>query len=395
MLEFEGKYGKAVVMLDELEQKTISQIYEFLNHPGFINDIRIMPDTHVGKGSVIGFTMPLNPDMVIPNIVGVDINCGMYFFFVGKGIFISMSRKEIDDRIRERVPFGTSVHKKPVKIDTGFWPSVTADYRIFVMKFNKKYGTSYTPINFTEDWLRNKCDQIGMDYTRAVQSIGTLGGGNHFIELGQSENTGNYGFTIHSGSRQLGLKIANYWQKKAGKGQLAYLTGDDMFGYLGDTIFAQAYASLSRLHMARHIVDACDLDWEMDVSGIIKTNHNFIDFDDFIIRKGAIRSYKGELMIIPFNMEDGILICEGKSNPYWNYSAPHGAGRVDSRRWAKENLDLKKAKNNMDKKKIYYSKLPIDETKEAYKPAELIEKAIAPTATIVDRLKPIIAMKDD
>ena len=128
---------------------------------------------------------------------------------------------------------------------------------------------------------------------------------------------------------------------------------------------------------------------------MICTNHNFISFDDFIIRKGAVPSYKGKKMIIPFNMEDGILICEGKSNPEWNYSAPHGAGRVGSRAWAKKNLSKPDAEHRMKQKKIYCSKLPADELRDAYKPASVIEDAIEPTATIIDRLIPLIAMKDD
>lgn len=216
---------------------------------------------------------------------------------------------------------------------------------------------------------------------------------NHFIELGQSVYTKRHTFTIHSGSRQFGFKICKYWQKKAGKGDLAYLTGDDMFGYLSDTIFAQCYAEINRQHMANHLLEALGLNW-YGVKEVIKSNHNFIDFDDFIIRKGAIRSYIGEKMVIPFNMQDGILLCEGKSNPEWNFSAPHGAGRLGSRRWAKENLDLDEARENMEQNDIYCSKLPLDEVKSAYKDPKLIEDAIAPTADIIDRFKPVLAMKE-
>jgi len=212
--------------------------------------------------------------------------------------------------------------------------------------------------------------------------------------LGKSILLGDYFFTVHSGSRQFGLKICNYWQKKAGKGQLAYLTGQDAFGYLSDMVVAQMYAELNRLHMVRRILNILDMKHE-DVKMEIKTNHNFIDFDDFVIRKGAIRSYISEQMIIPFNMEDGILICEGRSNPEWNFSAPHGAGRVGSRSWAKKNLNLEEAQHRMEKSKIFCSKLPKDELKGAYKDPEIIEKAITPTAMIIDRLKPVIAMKDD
>jgi len=396
MLEYKGKYGTANVMLDTFEdeqaQVTISQIYEFLNHPAFTNPISIMPDCHKGEGTVIGFTMEMVPDKIIPNIVGVDINCAMFYMNIGKSIFIKFTREEIDSKIRENIPFSQNVHTHFPRIEGGFWDVASEAHRLFTMKFNKKFKTSYSPMIFNTDWLKSKCEDIKMDYDRTLKSVGTLGGGNHFIELGKSQETGDYGFTIHSGSRQFGYKIAKHWQRKAGKGSLAYLTGDDVFGYLSDVVFTQHYAELNRLFMASHILEACELEWS-DVSEIIKTSHNFIDFDDFIIRKGAIRSYIGEKMIIPFNMEDGIIICEGKSNPEWNYSAPHGAGRVDSRRWAKENLDLDKAKHRMKQKDIYCSNLPLDETKEAYKDPKLIEDAIEPTAKIIDRLMPVLACK--
>jgi len=165
-----------------------------------------------------------------------------------------------------------------------------------------------------------------------------------------------------------------------------------MFGYLADVVFTQAYANESRDVMQNLIYRIT----QQDVKESISCVHNFIDFDDFIIRKGAIRSYKDEKMIIPFNMEDGILICEGKSNPDWNFSAPHGAGRVGSRRKMKEDesIVIEDIKTRMEKKGIYCSKLPKDEIKEAYKDPKLIEDAIEPTATIIDRLIPVLAMKD-
>jgi tRNA-splicing ligase RtcB len=393
MLEYQGKYGKAKVMIDDIDQATISQIYEFLNHPAFTNPIAIMPDTHAGNGAVIGFTMEMT-DMIIPNVVGVDINCGMYSFNVGKNVLAEMSKSDIDSAIRKAIPFGPNVHKEPVNLDESFWKSVMIKHRDFVMKYNKRFNTNYEPGKFDDSWLKQKCDDIGIDVGRTIQSIGTLGGGNHFIELGKSILLGDYFFTVHSGSRQFGLKICNYWQKKAGKGQLAYLTGQDAFGYLSDMVVAQMYAELNRLHMVRRILNILGMKHE-DVKMEIKTNHNFIDFDDFIIRKGAIRSYISEQMIIPFNMEDGILICSGRSNPEWNFSAPHGAGRVGSRAWAKKNLNLEEAQHRMEKSKIYCSKLPKDELKGAYKDPEIIKRAITPTAMIIDRLKPVIAMKDD
>jgi len=392
MLEYTGKYGTAKVMIDFIDKATVSQIYEFLNHKAFTNPIVVMPDCHYGKGAVIGFTMPMT-NMIIPNIVGTDINCALFFINIGKTILNEMSRIDIDKMIRNLIPFGNKVHKESPVIDKGFFKSVSDEHRKFVMKFNKRFDTHYDPIDYDISYLEQKCNEIGMSFDRTIKSIGTLGSGNHFIEMGKSLLTDDYCFTVHSGSRQFGYKVCQYWQKKAGKGVLAYLTGDDMFGYLSDTVLAQKYADLNRLHMINYVLEACNYTWT-NVKQSIQTSHNFIDFDDFIIRKGAIRSYIDEYMIIPFNMEDGILICSGRSNPEWNYSAPHGAGRVGSRRWAKENLDLETTKERMEKNNIYFSKLPIDELKEAYKDPKIIENAIKPTAMIVDRIKPILVMKD-
>jgi tRNA-splicing ligase RtcB (3'-phosphate/5'-hydroxy nucleic acid ligase) len=393
MLEYKGKYGIAKVMLETFEndgEKTVQQIYEFLNHPAFTNPISIMPDCHVGKGAVIGFTMKLT-DKVIPNVIGVDIGCGMLSCNFEKLLLDHVaSLEELDQRIREKIPFSTSVNEKFEDIPNPFYMIANKKLKDFQTTFNNEFKTDYTIPVIDEEWIKNKCKEIDMDYERTVKSLGTLGGGNHFIEVGIG-NDDNFWITIHSGSRQFGLKIATYHQKKAGKGVLTYLEGQDMFNYLVDMNIAQIYADFNRIFMLNRIT------WITDIFPFerISSVHNYIDFNDFIIRKGAIASYENSKMIIPFNMEDGILICEGKSNEEWNYSAPHGAGRVDSRRWAKENLSLDEAKHRMEEKGIYSSKIPIDETKLAYKDPKIIEDAIEPTATIINRLKPILSCKGD
>jgi len=445
MFEIEGKYGKAKIMIDGVDEETMSQIYVFLNHPAFTNPISIMPDTHYGKGAVIGFTMPIT-DKVIPNTIGVDLNCGVLTFNVGKDIFDNITRKELDKHIRREIPFGYKVHENEVFDinDQKFWKEVNEEVRQFTLKFNKKFNTNYSPVVFSKIHLEFCCDKIWKcDYNRVVKSIGTLGGGNHYIEVGKSENTGDYWITIHSGSRNLGLSIAKYWQniakrnldngirvdferevkkvlkdckksdirkeldalkekykdKNVAKG-LEYLENKDMFGYLVDVIFAQKYAKKNREVMAQIIIDGLNV----DVKETIESVHNYIDFNDFIIRKGAISSYKirkgaissykDQKILIPFNQEDGMLICEGKSNKEWNYSAPHGAGRVGSRTWAKKNLSKQDARKRMDKKGIYCSLLPLDETRDAYKKASIIEEAIGPTAKILDRIIPVLNLKD-
>lgn len=391
MFAIKGKYTTAIIMLDSVDEETLKQIYEFVSHEAFTNTVIVMPDTHAGKGAVIGFTMEL-PDKVIPNVIGVDKGCGMLSFDIGQGALQDLPPERIDGLIREVVPFGTDVNKSSNRrgIDL-LLTLVNPQLVVFVEKFNKKFNRNYTAPFINVDALKDMCKKINMDYERAVNSLGTLGGGNHFIEVGESQNTKNTVITVHSGSRQLGLKSANYHQRKAGKSPLAYLQGDDMFEYLVDLLIAQTYAVVNRVLMMERINKVLDIEKTL---GVITSVHNYIDFRDFVIRKGAISSYDDQKIIIPFNMEDGILICRGKSNSEWNYSAPHGAGRIGSRTWAKEALSNEDAQKRMKEKGIYFSKLPTDELKGAYKDPKVIEDAIEPTAEIIDRIRPVIACKD-
>jgi len=391
---YKGEYGEATSMIDEMDQATVGQIYEFLNHEAFTNQIAIMPDCHKGNGAVIGFTMPLT-DKVIPNVVGVDIGCGMLSVNVGKRLFETFTKEEIDVIIREKIPFGYSVHAMERFSDwDGFYKGTNRAIREFVMAWNRYDGRTTPIVEFLpivgEESMLFKCEeQFGMDWNRYLASMGTLGGGNHFIEISKSEETGDYWLTVHSGSRQFGLKVCQYHQRKAGKGALAYLEGWDAFDYLVDMVIAQRYADINRVVMATNIMESLGL----QASETVVSVHNFIDFNDFIIRKGAIASYKDQKMIIPWNMEDGIVLCEGKSNPEWNYSAPHGAGRAGSRAWAKKKFSSEKAYDRMKKKGIYSSCVPVDEVKEAYKDPAVVEQYLEPTATIVDRLIPVLNLK--
>ena len=272
-----------------------------------------------------------------------------------------------------------------------------------------------------------------VDFDYVVRSLGSLGSGNHFCEVGRSQNTDDIWITIHSGSRHLGKKVCEYWQKIASnkkvfgfgetreviksikdfspKGEwdrriksfynelkkikpspLDFLEGKEKDGYIEDMKFCQDYASMNRLIIMKDVMTILNIHQEKDE---IESVHNYIDFKDNIIRKGAIRSYIGERMIIPFNMRDGILICEGKSNPDWNFSAPHGAGRVYSRSKAKAELSLEKFSKDMEG--IFSTSVcngTIDESPDAYKDSKIIEQAIEPTAKILDRIIPIHNMKD-
>jgi len=441
MIIFEGKYTQAKVMIDQIDESCSSQITQFINHPAFTNPVAIMPDTHAGKGSVIGFTMEMT-DKIIPNTIGVDIGCGMLSVSLPTGIHLYLKR--VDEMIREAIPFGFEVHdtKPLMNMERYFpWKMLSEQNRQFCMAFNRKFNKSMTPIEYTYDWFLHKCNAINMNAIRANNSLGTLGGGNHFIEMGESKNNKNIWLTVHTGSRQLGERICRYWQtmpvaadrKKAemifkvslDKAKSLYTTKQDrkkipavikglkqelgldrpsksreldyiedahLEGYLTDMIFAQTYAKVNRQLIINKIIELLDISSQPPPP--IDTIHNYIGFNDFIIRKGAISSYEKQVMIIPFNMRDGILICEGKSNPEWNYSAPHGAGRVLSRAKAKEKLDLAEFEKQMNG--IYSTsvgKSTLDEAPDAYKDPEIVEKAIEPTAIVLDRIKPIINLK--
>jgi len=404
---------KAKIMVDGVDETTMSQIYVFLNHPAFTNPIAIMPDCHYGKGAVIGFTMPIT-DKVIPNTIGVDIGCGVLSFNVGKNILSDISRKELNGHIRREIPFGYKVHEGKLPsgdYDQNFWKEVNEEVRQFTLKFNKKFNTNYSPAKFSKRNLEIDCENTWKcDYNRVVKSIGTLGGGNHYIEVGKSEKTGDYWITIHSGSRNLGKSIAEYWQRVAKKylddgiktkfdKEVKKLLKNTKGIYRGIELDAlkEKYKDKNVAKGLEYLegVDQIIIDGlNVDVKETIESVHNYIDFNDFIIRKGAISSYKDQKILIPFNQEDGMLICEGKSNKEWNYSAPHGAGRVGSRTWAKKNLSKQDARKRMDKKGIYCSLLPLDETRDAYKKASIIEEAIGPTAKILDRIIPVLNLKD-
>ena len=400
MFELTGKYAKAKVMIDNVESTVIAQVIGILNHPTF-NDInvRIMPDTHAGKGCVVGFTakIDLKNPQIIPNLIGVDISCGMISINIGNTL--PMSIAGINTKIQETIPLGFSVNSKPK------------------VKLNKAYDT-----------LAKK---VGANYSRVLNAVGSVGGGNHFIELGISSSgstsCGDYWLTIHTGSRNLGKCVCEYHQdkalayiskkascpvdefKKIYSGEilgrkikefndakpkvdkdLCYLEGDGALEYLEDMKLCQEYASLNRETIINEIVKACGFSVQDKIASI----HNFIDFNDGILRKGAIRSYLGERMVIPFNMRDGLLLCEGKSNVDWNYSAPHGAGRVMSRSVAKKTVSLDDYKTSMSGVfSTCVNENTIDESPMAYKDAAVIEEAIKDTCTIIEKVKPILNIK--
>lgn len=301
--------------------------------------IRIMPDAHAGAGCTIGTTMTIGK-VVNPNYVGVDIGCGMLTIELKD---TSVDFEMLDATIREKVPFGFNVHSFPVE------------------KF---------------DFSKLICIEH-VDIERAKLSIGSLGGGNHFIEIDKSMNNSKLYLVIHSGSRKLGADICRYYSG------LESFNIDD---YLNDMSIAQKYASLNRNTIANLI--------GLNEINRMETIHNYIDFNRMILRKGAVSAEYGEKLLIPINMRDGSLLCVGKGNDDWNYSAPHGAGRLMSRGEAKKKLNMEEYTESMNG--IYSTCIKestIDESPMAYKPMEEIIRCITPTCDVIDILKPVYNFK--
>ena len=411
MLTLQGSCGKdCKIFTDNVEPQALATIQTLLNNPVTENKpVRIMPDTHDGKGIVIGFTMPMG-EWVNPCHIGVDIGCGMLCAEIKNTITPDMYI-DIDRCIREVIPMGFAVHD-------------LAEANNF-LKFLRSLDMLYVlqTLIFRHDQITTLCDEIGMAYQLWYSSFGTLGGGNHFIELGRSEKTGKYYLTIHSGSRNFGKRVCDYhvkshtgykkmlaeelehikqtlpkqqWNdavkeaKKRLYGREGYLTGKAKEEYLRDMHTAQDYASVNRYTILKFILQR--MGWQC--GKVIETIHNYISPKDNIIRKGAVSAHLGEELIIPMNMADGILLCRGKGNADWNYSAPHGAGRLYSRTAAREQLSMQEFERRMDG--VYSTSIcesTIDESPMAYKPTEEIIRLIEPTVEVLDVIKPIINLK--
>ncbi|MBR3974120.1 MAG: RtcB family protein [Oscillospiraceae bacterium] len=365
MIELKGKYAQAKVFTDVVDSESISQVISLLNQPYAEGSrIRMMPDIHAGAGCTIGTTMTIR-DRICPNLVGVDIGCGMETIRLKEK---RIELQKLDKLIRQEIPSGFSIREKPHRF---------AD-RV--------------------DLERLRCAKY-VKLDRAYKSIGTLGGGNHFIEANR-DDAGNLYIVIHSGSRHLGLEIADYYQTagfKALKDQgsdipkpLAYVDGNLMDNYLHDMRIAQEFAQANRNAMADVIIKGMGL----HVKEQFTTIHNYIDLEHGILRKGAVSAQAGEKLLIPINMRDGSLLCVGKGNEDWNCSAPHGAGRLMSRCAAKSSFTVSEFKKQMEG--IYTTSVgqsTLDECPMAYKSMEDIVDNIEPTAEILAVIKPIYNFK--
>jgi len=365
MILINGKYNDAHVMIDEIDLTTREQIQNFVNNKSFGSSyIAIMPDCHAGAGSCIGFTMQMN-ERIIPDVVGVDIGCGM---LSAKFDLEEIDCSNFDSFIKENIPSGFSVNEN-----------------------------DYNGVDFFLD----TAEKIGMKKERASKSIGTLGGGNHFIEAGFGSDKKLW-VTIHSGSRNFGLQIAKYHSKKASEvcekwgaetQGIPFLLVDSEEGkdYIDDQKIGVEYASINRRVMMNKIKSFLRNESIDEIESI----HNFID-ENGMIRKGATPANLGQRVIIPFNMRDGLALCVGKGNKKYNFSAPHGAGRLLSRTKAKSSLDLNSFVSDMKNSGVYTTTAninTIDEAPLVYKKVETILENIKETVDVIEMIKPVYNFK--
>ncbi len=375
---------------DSLDPIATEQVKLIAKHPALHGLISIMPDAHAGAGCVIGFTGKFR-QAVIPNIVGVDIGCGV------ASVPLSGIKKidfpALDQFIRERIPLGMNQRENAAFFETVPVPDN--------LKKTARSLCEHTEADFY------KGEKIGRHLPPLMQ-LGTLGGGNHFIEIGQSENDGSYRLIVHSGSRNLGKRIAEHFQEMAasitkqmgmtvpkGMEYLPLAAGGER--YMHWATIAQAYARYNRRFMLATILQFFGLKY--DESQIIESVHNYIAEKDQVIRKGAISAHEGEHVIIPLNMSDGTIIGIGKGNSSYNKSAPHGAGRKSSRKDMFRRLDkgeYSMADFSDSMKGIFSTSInreTFDESKFAYKDPAEIEKYLLETVTVTDKLKPVYNLK--
>ncbi len=397
MIEIKGKYNEAKIFTDIVDSTSIAQVQELCNQEFTTGSrIRLMPDIHAGAGCTIGTTMTIT-DKVVPNLVGVDIGCGMETIRIRES---HLELQKLDKLIYEKIPSGFSIRSKAHKY--------------------------HREVPLSELFCAEHVHLL-----RAEKSIGTLGGGNHFIEVDRDDE-GNLYIVVHSGSRHLGVEVANYYQemgykvlngtddasiqvliaqmKAEGRDKeiqkelkklknlkqtnipkaLAYVSGAWFDRYIHDMKIVQQFAMLNRQAMMDEIVKGMKLHVEEQFTTI----HNYIDTDQMILRKGAVSAQAGEKLLIPINMRDGSLLCVGKGNEDWNCSAPHGAGRLMSRADAKQSFTVSEFKKQMaDIYTTSVSKATLDECPMAYKDMESILNNIGPTAEVVKIIRPIYNFK--
>ena len=394
MLELKGKYCKdCKIFTDNIEQEALSMVYHFLDNPMFKDaKIRIMPDVHAGKDIVVGLTVPFT-DHVNPDHVGGDIGCSVSTTITDLPINPE-DYPAIEKNIRDTVRFGMSSQPKPV------YP-VADLYKLLLQRMQQaqqQWPEMVGSMDVTEKGITALLKRIEQKEHLFYNNIGTVGGGNHFVEIGVTPE-GNYAFTIHCGSRNLGQMVWKYWKNEAMKQEgvtNGYLVGEAMKGYLTDMVLAQAYAEYNHQVISQLVMEAIcgGSGKKANILEQIYTTHNYIDFSMKMMRKGAVAAPTGKKLVIPFNMRDGLIIAHGKGNEDWNQSAPHGAGRLLSRSDAKEMIGLEEFCESM--KGIYSTSVgtsTIDESPMAYKDPKEILHLIEDTVEVEYFIRPVINLK--
>jgi RNA-splicing ligase RtcB len=477
VIDLEGTHTTARVLTDDeglVEGNVLEQLETLVDHPAFTEPIRMMPDAHVGAGAPVGFTMALG-ERIVPNIVGVDVGCGMAAFELGDELPLGDADREA--AVRNAVPMGRSVHDyddAPHLVNEFPFERATRVFERFDSAHAARFGERIDP-GFDFDgydgaYFKSLCERVLADQRQGmghvIKSAGTLGGGNHFIEFARSRATGRYWLVVHSGSRYLGKSVAEFWQRRAsdyrsadrirevipdsdyeflkfdpeavgdrelytwvtgGMGEshlrkeaireafdgseiervfdrlsrpkadaetrsddLDYLEGREAHGYHVDMLFAQQYARWNRTLIGEAICSALGI----EPADSFQSIHNYIDFRDLTVRKGATPAREGQRIVVPLNMAEGSILARGRGNHAYNRSAPHGAGRTMSRGEAFETVEMAEFEAAMAG---VYSESVVDGVRDeapmAYKPADAIADALEPTASITDRLDPVHNIK--
>ena len=433
MIELQGKYTNAKIFADTIDDGVISQVYDIINCKAFENQkVVCMPDVHVGASGPCGLVATIG-DYVCPEHIGVDIGCSVSMMILDKKI-PSEKYAEFEHTIKESIPFGFNINEN-VMIDDNFYLFLTLQFERY-----RRYWPEMLaglPDSVDARWVSEQLKRIGMSEEVFYKSLGTVGGGNHFIEYDELVDGSLAGITLHFGSRHFGVKVCGYWTKKAsehltreevreitdrlkkdyisqgrdmttfgdelkevlknsrGEKIPGYLSGDNLKGYLCDMCFAQLYAQYNHMVVQGTIRNILMTYGIKDIS-IITSVHNFIDLKDHTLRKSAIRSYEGEEILVPFNMRDGVAVCVGLSNHDWLNSCAHGAGRKMSRSMAKEKVSLEEFQVSM--KEVYsttVNEATIDESPMAYKDTTEIRDLIQETCKVRYMMIPKINIKDD
>lgn len=439
-IDLEGNPKEGIIFINKfaLDKNTMGQINYMMRNP-VIENPRFMPDCHAGgKNSLVGLTSKLG-QRIIPKIIGGDIGCGITSYRC-QILEKCDDWKMLNQLIINAVPTGNQNYPldKPYGNRKTIEEIGTSSYQDaidFAVAYKQEFGIDikqWIP-NYDWEWFLDKNKEIDSCLELDLASLGTVGGGNHFIEINQSHNNPCESFiTVHSGSRNLGQKICQYHQNKISSGRIIdwkafddlvrkktrkikdskeikkvedsfrkeifenrhseYLEGLESYYYYFDMIFAQNYARANRRLIIKKILEIVNLKYNPE--NIIESIHNYIDFSDLIVRKGSIPAHSDQICLVALNMRDGLLLCRGKGNPEWNYSSAHGSGRVIQRQQAQSKLSFKEFQETM--KDVISScvlKETLDESPMAYRDSELIREAIGETVEIIDHLKPIINIK--